>query len=704
MAVPRSKTGWAERVLVSVEQSAGSGKFEVDDRLRAETAESMSDGEMAEARVAVRTDAAFTVAEGQARYHPDRRMIIHTREAVLFDGYPVASRLLWSGRQRRRKGEFVLTLEHVSGRMGRDEGTRIVGRHARDRAIEDGLLAGGAQWKAAASLITGLPCVFNMDGVGNCDPTPLELEDGNGGVRKIHIFSEDGGFSAIRWTFARALRFLLHFHNRKNYPVDTSGLLEVTDALADLSEEGREALLGRDDLGYSLLGRAETLAVESASLLEALSLFSAASGVRFAASSERVGQGVRTRLRMYTARSGRLRELRLAPAGRDAQGNPLYDTASKSATDLFEDNNLSAAELSWDAREVSTIAVVVGDVKRFELQADLMPGWLPEADLDNVGPSARSNAKSAALTAEQVTALGPTVADDPWYRKYHRGGADFVNCRRVGRLWVVNEAGGYGDAEYARNAPFDSYTPFDFSVLEPGPWMRRRRRFFVSEQPPEIERQVRVEVSFDGGTSWSEIVTGYSVLPDECAIWFDAPNLLSIAPGPGSAANLWYALVDQTFRVRVRAMIESDQRLMARHPAANAPTSHRSETVLYAPDRFRFLKQSTDESGSVVGQSNTPDRDDSALMLSVARSLASANGARAIVGQAVVPWLDTDYRVGDRIATVRGRGVDFAAERAPSERHACVVGKRYRFGPDRFETELLLSPAEGVRRRNDVEG
>ena len=58
----------------------------------------------------------------------------------------------------------------------------------------------------------------------------------------------------------------------------------------------------------------------------------------------------------------------------------------------------------------------------------------------------------------------------------------------------------------------------------------------------------------------------YEVLAGECGIWLSAPNLLSIAPpGRQETENLWYALIDQECRVRVTALIESDERLVVEH-------------------------------------------------------------------------------------------------------------------------------------------
>jgi len=252
----------------------------------------------------------------------------------------------------------------------------------------------------------------------------------------------------------------------------------------------------------------------------------------------------------------------------------------------------------------------------------------------------------------------------------------------------LNEAGEYDAAQYARNAPFDAYVPYDFSALGPGPWMRRSRRLLPVPAIAGLVERVVVEVSFDAAASWTTLDADHIVLTSECGIWFNVDNPLSIALWSDENTNLWYALVDQTFRLRVTALIESDQRLLVRRTASTAPSVFRSTTVTYEPDRFAFVRYGVD-TGSAT-ETGPHDRDDSELMASVADGLVGEAAARTVTGRAVVPWFDTALRVGDRVVGIRGRGLSFARERAHSERHACITGKRYHFGDGKFETELLL--------------
>jgi len=456
MAIPKTRAGWAQRIEVAVESSAGSGAFVVDERLRAEMAESLTVGRVARARLSVKLDGGFTVADAQATYHADRRMIVRSADAVVFDGYPVVARMTLGdvkseqsdapslpraggethGGDARSAGSVELWLEHATARLGRDESAQIIGRHVRDARIADGMAAHPASWMHAAALATGLPCIFNMDGGMNCDPVPIEVDDGTGRSRKIHIFTDDSRPDAIAWTFARALRYFLYFYGCHNAPIDAGQVMQRTDALADRSPEGREAQRASDDLAWALLGRPDTLVMEATSLFEALSLLSTGSGVRLVAETSPSAGGVVTAWRMWTARSGVARDLRLASAQRDATDQPVYDAAAAPIVDLFEANNVSASDVSWDARHTALSATVVGAARHFELQAELLPGWLPREGLDNVGPADRAAAKAQAVSQEQIRSVGAAIAADPWYKRYHRAGSDFDANWDVGRLWI----------------------------------------------------------------------------------------------------------------------------------------------------------------------------------------------------------------------------------------------------------------------------
>ena len=98
---------------------------------------------------------------------------------------------------------------------------------------------------------------------------------------------------------------------------------------------------------------------------------------------------------------------------------------------------------------------------------------------------------------------------------------------------------------------------------------------------------VFVEVSFDGGLSWSKPVGQVTVLKDRAGIWFGVVNPTSMIEPDGNPAvrNMWYALIDQLFHVRVTASFEADERLISQFDtnAAHTPTVHTNAQFVYKP-------------------------------------------------------------------------------------------------------------------------
>ncbi len=441
-----------------------------------------------------------------------------------------------------------------------------------------------------------------------------------------------------------------------------------------------------------------------------MALLAGDAGVHVTADTVADGPGVRSQLRAWAGGDGARQSLNLARGGRHPDGTLRFDTSSLSASDVFATNQVGAADIRWDHRRIVNAPIVIGDVKGYEMTVPLAPGWEPEDNLDNVAPQDRPNAKSMALTPEQVNALGDDVQQVQWFRRYHREGAEFADYRYVGRRWVLNEDGRFDGATYNRNAPFDDYLPFDFSTVTNsditvrGTWSRRSRPLLPTITRTELGARfgVYVEVSFDGGTSWYRPQGPVSVLRDPTAVVFEVTNPTQITPSgiDPLEQNMWYAIIDQTFRVRVTAVIEGDDRLVAR-PApddAVSPTLQTTSSVVYRPGVHGFVTRggTTNVLAGVNPDANDVDRDDSAAIAQYAASLAARGQDRRVIAAPVVPWLDTVFGIGDEIAAVRGRGVSFLTREDDVALGPVVIGKRFRFGGGRWETALVLEHSDDV--------
>ncbi|HSW46490.1 MAG TPA: hypothetical protein VLM89_13060 [Phycisphaerae bacterium] len=707
----RDRSERAERLLVAVETAPGSGDFRVDGRLCAEEVWQRSDRVLSTARILVRLDGAFDSEEARRRYHPDCRLVVTTadsdttRREILFEGYPPVQSWRWDGRIGREEESYVFEAEHVMERLARGRASLVFGRRVRTGRIEDGLASDPEGYAGASDPITGLPCVFNPDGVGNRAEKPLTVRTRSGLPRRVHVFSTDDGMG-VKWTFSAVLRYLIWFHLPSEGPVFEGNIFEVTDDLAAGLPDSSDPLAG------ALRREPVSLVCEATSLVEALALLSSAAGIHVTAETANVGGTPSTRLRVWSADGGALRQLLLARGGRHADGWPRYESRGKSAAAVLADNNTYRGEVSWDHRSIVNCPVVIGDVKRYEMTVPLWPGWTPRLNLDNVVPSQRAAARAQALTPEQVESYGSNAESNSWYRRYHRNGSQFKYNTDVARLWVLNEDGHYPGVLYNRNAPFNNYQPFDFStvadatVTRRGAWMRRRRCFHPTITMSADGRSlgVWVEISFNGGLTWQQQSAGVRVLDDRAGVYFDCENPTEITPtGVESAVmNAWYAIVNQLYRVRVTAVIESDDRLMATYAPdlLISPTLHVNTMVVRRPRSFQFASRShTTNALSTVG-AQPRERDDTESITALTKQLARTNQDRQVRVAPAIPWIETSYALGDRITEIRGRRVRFATARGAGTRYPAVLERRYVLAGGRYETLLTLGitdvPAEAV--------
>ncbi|HON66981.1 MAG TPA: hypothetical protein PLS23_10815 [Phycisphaerae bacterium] len=697
----------AERLVVAMETSHGSGEFQVDPRLRADEVWQRSDETMSRAVIGVLLTDACDSEEVRRLYHPDRRLLVTTEHAdlqqreILFEGYPPVQVSRWDGSKGREGEQYVFEAEHVWARYNRAREAWIYGRRMRSGAIEDGLITDPAAYASRSTLISALPCIFNPDGVANRAAEPLIVTAADGSPRRIHIFSHDEDARAVRWTYATALRYLVWFHLGRSGPVFEGNIFDMTESLA--ADQPGEA----GPLRSALAREPVSLTCEATTLVEALALWSEAAGLHVTAETVNAQGRPRTQLRVWSPRAGACRTLHLVRGGRFDDGVPRYDAASRDAAQVLRDNNTYRGEVAWDHRPIVNQAVVLGDVKRYELTLPLWPGWVPVADLDNVPAEDRAAARMLALTPDMVTALGEQAAAHTWYRRYHRAGSEYEQYSDVARLWVLNEDGCFTGTAYNRNPPFDNYQPFDFSTVlaagetRRGAWTRRVRPLAPALSLDSDGRSlgVYVEVSFDGGSTWVRPNGPISVLKDRAGIHFDADNPTQITP-PGVSPvvnNLWYALVDQVFRVRVTAVVESDERLMACFGPDGliSPTVLLNSQVLRRPQSLKFASRAL---GSSVFRDvpaiSADTRDDSVVAADLARWLAQNRQDRQVQVAPAIPWIETGYAIGDRITGIAGRQVSFATTQGTEIQYPSVLERRFVLRDGRYETVLTLQAAD----------
>ena len=578
--------------------------------------------------------------------------------------------------------------------MAADANALVLGRRVRTGEIADGLVSDPVTWASRSALMRALPCVFNADGQGNCDPDPLVVASADGGTRPIHLFCDDGDPRGVSWTWGRVLRYLVHFYLPRHAAVSGEDVLAVTDVYAECGI-GTSEPSQADTLGAALCGQPSSVACEATNVLEALLLVADATGCHFGGRTDCDAGRYVTQLVYWSICAGPDKWLYLAANRSYGQTD---QAVGASAAEIFAANNMSAGRVTRDRRDAMRVPLIVGGVKKYEMTVGLVPGWEPVEGLDNVAPGDRDQAKATALLPSEVELIGRYTRLIPWFRQYHRDGIDYEVYRDVARKWVLNEHGRYDGARFNRNAPFDDYRPFDFAsvcdehVTTVGAWMRRARRFLPAASVTlDGQPTVWVEYSFDSGQTWYGQSEGIVVLSDECGVFLDCDNPCQVTPEGvwPDEQNLWFALVDQTFRVRVTAVVESDERLVCVGDMGRVAGVVGSPEldVIYEPAQFDFV--STEHTDNVLRLDAPVVQDDRAAMATLVGELSHSDRMPVVHGRPVIPWLDDEYAFGDRILGVRGRGIRFDAA-GPVERLPQVVGKVYRVSSGRYETELIL--------------
>jgi hypothetical protein len=139
-------------------------------------------------------------------------------------------------------------------------------------------------------------------------------------------------------------------------------------------------------------------------------------------------------------------------------------------------------------------------------------------------------------------------------------------------------------------------------------------------------------------------------------------------------------------------LIESDDRLVATFPTDQlaSPTLQVNAMMVRRPKLYKYVSRTHTTNVLNPSGSNVGERDDTAEIESLAEKLARINQDRQVYVAPVIPWLETGYAIGDRIAEIRGRHLRFATTVGAQQRWPAVIERRFVWREGRYETELTL--------------
>lgn len=718
---------------VAVETAAGSDQYVFEPRMRVTQLTLSCDDKISQATIDVFTGEVFETARDAAAAEvkpavfldgksggataaaicPDRRIIIYLDQddeseprRIVFSGFCDAGSYTLKGSGLAGTITASMTVSSVLERLSKQPHAIIAGRYVRTPASYD-------EWKAAFEsepkgkltavgdegdvMLVHRPCTFNARGEANRSPAPIMVQVGDE-ERKVYVFTHDNDPDAEAWTWAQALRYLVYFHG---YQLDEEGafigLLDggnvffQTKDYASSTVDSRpappvEEVAGFDGttpsrmLEYALLALPCDAVFEGMNFVEALAVLAKQTQSHFRLQTDTASGMPFENLMFYARGSGPRRTVSFsAPTA--------AEIAQLSDAEILARLNIHDYSLGADYGDVLTDVIVHGDIRRYEITAELVPGWKPDDHIDCVA----SVETETQFATAHIGLSGDDRAADPWYQRYCPNGVQFSYFSNVGRRWVLNETGRYLAAVFGRASgafTADLYAPWEPSdsaitdsvvavdgtvsrvYVDSGEWARLSRPLMPCFSADANKRSygVVVEVTFDNGSHWVRCEA--KVLNTECGVYFEQDDLVALAFKEFEDTNFWEAGINGNLRVRVTGVIEGDNHLDATLPdpvaAGTAAIAHHQARRFDFSDRLVSNRRDGGNSQfKVGGEAAAPGetfeaRDDAVLIQRIAQAVADLHSTRQLPASFSVPWLEFwRYWVGDVVTGVDGLGVEF---------------------------------------------
>ncbi len=567
-------------------------------------------------------------------------------------------------------------------------------------------------WGDLAAGVSALPAIFNFQGKPNrlARPVLVKHDHAHDPNAPIHIFTYDGDPNAEYWTFLQALRYLIMVY----LPYGLDEQIDPGDLFTTLSSQGAEAwwsmteaesdalLSGNVNWGWRnmMVRNCQNFSVEGLNLIEAMAAFTPQCGLHVGESHTNETQ------------SGEVRVLSHLDFWVDDQKSSdvlhLEHNASqyfpngqlRPVADVLANSNVQSANLRCDFGSTVEIVYVFGDRFWFITTAEFKPLWEPDSLWDDVDSEDADDYRADAYGDPFVL-----NKDGEFYKRYNPNGLSFdeLDYRIVGRLWGIDPAGEIDFLNFNRET--GPYTDYDAPFLIPDVTgqVRRRRMIDHPEVKPQSgeQKKIRLEISLDGGDTWGPLEAVFTVHKQLSAIYFKAPNLLSIGreviEDNGTVDNFYDAYLKHALRIRATFAIELDDRIGAEADTAGSgsvsPLAGTGVTKMYLnPKSFKRRKVNT-ISVDPSYAATIEDVNDQAAIDRVAKARLAQISVAKWKGNPVIPWIETErYPLGTPIrgiARVNGGGLlSFGGDSKRGSGYPHVVAKIYNAADQ--TTELVL--------------
>jgi hypothetical protein len=628
--------------------------------------------------VDVALDPEFDTAAALAKYTGlNQYILIDTGEensdliTNLFTGRIVRPVLTIGGEGKNYQEGVALDCEHICNDLRNVwiNGRVIVRAPNLAKSLEGESEETIAAQMASNYLVISKPAIANYRGKGNMSKTTFRRETVDG-VIDCPVFSgQEDGFdpNALPFTYRHLFRYLVGWYagsDKKEFDFTIIDFSDFVKLLMGVTKDEKiDYYLDQPAVEISLQGH----------MLDVLDKVAKAAGIKYgypASYSNSSRPEVAFSFRAWAPGTGTVRYFRLEKPQRNIVGNGW---PKETNDELLERNNIDDIYLGIDSSQIVTYVNVSGSPVRVEFTAELVPGWPVDTVLDN--PADVKTAKSAA--AKHWLMDPSDLTSDVWYRTYHADSGAAGEKLNYGRLWVLNEDEGFEpntDFPFPYNRAVFSlveklnltgeFTGNDYPAID---WKKatatRPRKFWpcLTCEASGKSQGVVTEISFDGGGTWHAMNSGVRNLENRCGVYLAVGDLSTLMPSGVDdpvIANAWWAMLDKKFRVRVTACVELDVEINAQQSiGATVPYC-----LVHEDKHLRLWKRlkSSKYTGDAYKKLPVQEYDDRKKAIDLASTILKAKAQYQLPGRFVLPWLETEYDIGDVVEKIDGREIPLA--------------------------------------------
>jgi hypothetical protein len=510
---------------------------------------------------------------------------------------------------------------------------------------------------AALRHYSGLPCAFNAGGYANRSKTKVAVTGGP--VGGVYVFvADDRPESADFWTIADIVQYLQWMYN------------------AD------EAWVGNISPSAALLADTRVIQyiAEGRNLYAAICEVAGIAGYDIAEYLVTDDDDAWPVMKAVRQHNGTARTVK------HAAPTPVLTSGVHPRMDLATTNLFSAA-IAENSSGSTSEPIVLGGRKLYMITVTLGQCW--DADLAVLGGGFVIGSWA-----------GTDGKGNNYFKRFTPGGEDFATYVDVGRLWVADTDGRYGDDPWnlslvdMATVAGETANTWPPMLHPPLPSLRAIDGTTIS-----ISGETWLDYSLDAGTNWYSMRDGFSVLPDRLGVRLTRDNLADIGhniTGHYTGGLFKQLIADATqVQMRLTCTIAGPVRNVAA-PArrVSAGTIFKTGAVI---DRSA-LGQTRVNVSTATADYDVAGATELARLTAAAAEAQITGEARSIEASLPIEWPDEDLQLTDCITTIDGIAYSLQTNVGATALYPRIVGRTLHLTPDNWQMTLVLD----THRRSGV--